>query len=60
MLRWHEVYNINGKEYPMQMYLEGKDLRSGHITEIINETVKIDQGLSEDEFTETALSRSRW
>lgn len=60
MFRWHEVYNVNGKEYPMQMYLEGKDLRSGHITEIINETVKIDQGLSEDEFTETALSRSRW
>jgi len=60
LFRGHEIYNVNGKEYPMQMYLESKDLRSGHITEIINETVKIDQGLSEDEFTETALSRSRW
>lgn len=60
IFRWHEIYNVNGKEYPVQMFLEGKDLRSGHHTEIINETVKIDQGLSEEEFTEAALSRSRW
>jgi predicted HAD superfamily Cof-like phosphohydrolase len=60
LFRWHEIYNVNGKEYPIQMFLEGKDLRSGHRTEIINETVKIDQGISEEEFTEQALSRSRW
>jgi len=60
LLRWHEIYNVNGKEYPLQMFLEGRDLRSGHITEIINETVKIDQGISEEELTEQALSRSRW
>ncbi|MCX5702186.1 MAG: outer membrane lipoprotein-sorting protein [Candidatus Omnitrophica bacterium] len=60
LFRWHEIYNVNGKEYPIQIYLEGKDLRSGHTTEIINETVKIDQGISEEELTESALSRSRW
>jgi hypothetical protein len=60
LLRWHEIFNVNGKEYPIQMYLEGKDLRTGHKTEIINDTAKIDQGLSEEEFTEGALSRSRW
>lgn len=60
LFRWHEIYNVDGKEYPIQIYLEGKDLRSGHRTEIINETVKIEQGLSEREFTERTLSRSRW
>ena len=60
LLRWHEIFNVNGKEYPIQMYLEGKDLRTGHKTEIINDTAQIDQGLSEEEFTEGALSRSRW
>lgn len=60
LFRFYEVFNVNGKEYPLQMFLESKDLRSGHRTEIINETVKIDQGLSEEDFTEQALSRSRW
>ena len=60
LFRGYEVFNVNGKEYPLQMYLEGKDLRTGHSTEIINETVKIDQGLTEEEFSEAALSRSRW
>jgi len=60
LLRGHEIFNVNGKEYPIIMYQEGKDLRTGHKTEIINDTAKIDQGLSEEEFTEGALSRSRW
>jgi len=60
IFRWHEIHNVNSKEYPMQMFLEGEDLRSGHRTVIINETVEIDKGLSEEEFTESALSRSRW
>lgn len=60
LFRGHEIYNVDGKEYPIQVYLEGKDLRSGHRTEIINDTVKIDQGLAEDEFTEGVLGRSRW
>jgi hypothetical protein len=54
------IYTVDGKEYPIQMFLEGKDYRSGHKTVIINETVKIDQGISEEEFTESALGRSRW
>ena len=60
IFRSHEIYNVDGKECPIQMYLEGKNLRSGHTTEIINETVKINQDVPEEEFTETALSRSRW
>ncbi|MDD5618143.1 MAG: outer membrane lipoprotein-sorting protein [Candidatus Omnitrophica bacterium] len=60
IFRWSEIHNIGGKEYPVQMFLEGEDLRSGHRTVIINETVDIDKGLSEQDFTESALSRSRW
>ena len=60
LLRGHEIYEVDGKEYPLQMFLEGRDLRSGHTTVIINETANLDQGIAEDEFTETALSRSRW
>ena len=60
LFRWHEIYNVSGKEYPIQIFLEGQDLRSGHKTEIFNDTVKIDQNLSEDEFTVNALGRSRW
>jgi hypothetical protein len=60
ILRSYEIHAIEGKEYPMQMFLEGKDLRTKHQTAIINDTVKIDQGLSEEEFTENALGRSRW
>lgn len=60
IFRWHEIYKVDGKDFPIQIYLEGKNLRSGHTTEIINETVKINQGIPESEFTETVLSRSRW
>ncbi|MCM8780972.1 MAG: outer membrane lipoprotein-sorting protein [Candidatus Omnitrophica bacterium] len=60
LFRNHEIFKVDGKEYPIQVFLEGKDLRSGHTTVIVNETVKIDQGLSEEEFTEQVLSRSRW
>lgn len=60
IFRLHKVFDVNGKEYPLQMFLEGKDLRSGHRTEIINDTVKIDQGLSEEEFAPDVLGRSRW
>jgi hypothetical protein len=60
LFRMHKVFDVNGKEYPIQMFLEGKDLRTAHRTEIINDTVEIDRGLSEDEFAPEVLSRSRW
>ncbi len=60
IFRLHKIFNVDGKECPLQIFLEGKDLRSGHHTEIFNDTVKINQNLSEDEFTETALGRQRW
>ena len=56
----YEMYNVNGKEYPTQILLECKDLRGGHRTVIANSDIKYDQGLSEDLFTERALSQSRW
>jgi len=56
----YQIYNVNGKEYPAQIMLEVKDLRSGHRTVITNSDIKFDQGLSEDLFTERALMQSRW
>jgi len=55
-----EMFNVNGKGYPTQTLLEGKDLGSGHRTVITNEDIKYDQGLSEELFTERALMMSRW
>jgi len=55
-----QIYNVNGKEYATQVLLEGRDLRTGHRTVIINSDIKFDQDLSEDLFTEMALMQSRW
>jgi len=55
-----EIYKVNGKDYATQTLLEGKDLRNGHRTVIINDNIKYDQGLSEQSFTERALIQSRW
>jgi len=54
------IYKVDGKEYPLQIILEGKDLRTGHRTTIVNSDVKLEQGFSEDLFTERALMQSRW
>ncbi|MEW6074871.1 MAG: outer membrane lipoprotein-sorting protein [Candidatus Omnitrophota bacterium] len=55
-----QAYNVNGKEYPAQELLEGKDLRTGHRTVITNEDIRFDIGISEDQFTEQKLMQSRW
>jgi len=55
-----EIYDINGKPYPTQTLLEGKDLRTNHRTVIVNNDIKYDQGLSEESFTERTLMQSRW
>lgn len=56
-----EVFNVNGKEYPIQVILEGKDLRNGHRTTILNIDIKLDQGMSEELFSERALTEAgRW
>jgi hypothetical protein len=55
-----EIYQVNGKDYPAQVIIEGKDLRTGHRTSIINTVIKFDIGLSESLFTERALAESRW
>jgi hypothetical protein len=56
----YEIYNVNGKAYPTQILLEGKDLRTGHRTVITNADIKFDKGLSEDSFSERSLMQSRW
>ena len=56
-----EVFNVNGKAYPIQTIIEGTDFRSGHRTTIVNTDTKLDQGLSEDLFNERALTEAgRW
>ncbi|MDD5565721.1 MAG: outer membrane lipoprotein-sorting protein [Candidatus Omnitrophica bacterium] len=55
-----QVYNVNGKEYPAQELLEGKDLRTGHRTVITNEDIRFDIGIPEDQLTEQKLMQSRW
>jgi len=55
-----EIFKVNGKDYPAQVIVEGKDLRNGHRTTIVNTVIKFDIGLSEDLFTERALMQSRW
>lgn len=54
------IYNVNGKEYPAQVILEGTDFRTGHRTVIINENIKFDTGLPESKLSEQALMQSRW
>ncbi len=54
------IYKVNGKNYAVQALLEGKDLRSGHRTVIINSDIKFDIGMKENLFTEQKLMQSRW
>jgi hypothetical protein len=56
----YEFRNVNGRDYATQTFLEVKNLRSGYKTVIDIRDIKFDQGLSEEEFTETTLSQSRW
>ncbi len=60
LFKYFQIFNVDGKEYPVQIIIEGTDLRSGHRTTIVNSDVKLDQGLSERLFTETNLMQSRW
>lgn len=60
IFKQYKVYNVNGREYPAQVIIEGKDLRTGHRTTIVNTEIKFDIGLPESLFTETALTQSRW
>jgi hypothetical protein len=56
-----QVFNVNGKEYPIQTIIEGTDFRSGHRTTILNTDTKLDQGLSEELLSERALTEAgRW
>ena len=56
----YQVMKVQDRDYPTQMLLEVKDLRTEHRTVIEMKDVKYDQGLSEALFTEKSLMRSRW
>jgi len=60
ILKRYEILQVNGKDYPTQVFLEVKDLRTGHKTGIVMDDIKFDQGLSEGLFTVKSLMRSRW
>jgi len=60
ILKRYEIMNINGRDYAAQIFLEVKDLRSGHKTGIVMDDIKFDQGLEEDRFSERILRRSKW
>lgn len=56
----YEIMEVEGKEYVAMMFLEAKDLRTGHKTVVEMKNVKFDQGLAEELFTVKSLMRSRW
>lgn len=47
-------------KYPAQVTLECKDLRTGHRTVVLMKDTEFNTGLPEEEFTASALARSRW
>ena len=60
ILKKYEMMNVDGKDYAAQVYLEVKDLRTGHKTIIEMEDIKFDQGLEQSQFSERTLRRSKW
>jgi hypothetical protein len=60
LFRAYEIYKVDGKDYPAQTLVEGRDLRTGHSTAITNDKIAFDQGFSENMFTERSLAQSRW
>jgi hypothetical protein len=58
IFRSYESYTE--RDYPTQIILECKNLRTGSTTVIKSDEVKFDTGLSEGLFTEKTLMRSRW
>ncbi len=72
---FQEVYDKNGKiyktlfrsyqlagpkNYPAQIIIEGKDLRTNDISIVVNEEIKFDQGLKESDFTVENLQKMKW
>lgn len=60
ILKRYEIIKVDGKDYAAQVFLEVKDLRTGHKTGIVMEDIKFDQGLKESYFSERTLRRSKW
>ncbi|MFC1804848.1 outer membrane lipoprotein-sorting protein [Candidatus Omnitrophota bacterium] len=60
LFRGWGIIDIEGKDYPAQIRVEGHDLRTGHKTVIFFDETKFDQGLKEDIFSQKNLSRQRW
>lgn len=60
ILKRYKLMKVDGKDYYPQIFLEVKDLRTGHKTGIVMEDIKFDQGLKEAYFSERTLRRSKW
>ncbi|MBU3933481.1 MAG: outer membrane lipoprotein-sorting protein [Candidatus Omnitrophica bacterium] len=60
ILKRYKLMKVDGKDYYPQIFLEAKDLRTGHKTGIVMEDIKFDQGLPESHFSVKTLMRSRW
>ena len=50
LIQRYELMKVDGKDYYPQIFLEVKDLRSGHKTGIVMEDIKFDQGFKEAYF----------
>ncbi|HOJ38841.1 MAG TPA: outer membrane lipoprotein-sorting protein [bacterium] len=72
---FQEVFDKNGKmyktlfrsyqlvgpnSYPTQIIIEGKDLRTGDVSIVVNEEIKFDQGLKENIFSVENLQKMKW
>lgn len=60
ILKRYKLMKVDGKDYYPQIFLEVKDLRTGHKTGIVMDDIKFDQGLKEAYFSEKTLRRSKW
>jgi hypothetical protein len=56
----YKLYDVNGKQYPAQDYLEVEDLKTGHFTVSVNDNFIFDQGLSANSFSAQTLERTTW
>ncbi len=60
IFRGWDVLDVDGRQYPTQIALECKDLRTGHRTTILMRDTRYDQEIDPQYFTVKSLMRSRW
>lgn len=60
LFREWTLMDVGGKQYPAQLALECKDLRTGHRTDILLDNINFDQEINEQVFTVKSLMRTKW